>query len=50
MYLTNREHSEVVCKAHGEYFSEIRPASCLVIVKGLILPELLVEMECDAEI
>lgn len=48
MYLIDINDSDKVCKAHSEYFSEIRPASTLVIVKALILPEILVEIECDA--
>jgi len=34
-------------KAHGEYFSEIRPACTFVEVKGFIDPEWLVETEAD---
>lgn len=48
MYVTSIVQAESVCKAHGEFFKDIRPASTLVEVKGLIAPELLVEIECDA--
>lgn len=34
-------------KAHGEYFSEIRPACTFVEVKGFINQEWLVEIEAD---
>lgn len=37
-------------KAHGEIFSEIRPASTFVEVKGLIESDWLVELEMDAVI
>jgi enamine deaminase RidA (YjgF/YER057c/UK114 family) len=37
-------------KAHGEYFTEIRPVSTLVEVNRLIMPELLIEIEADAVI
>ena len=38
---------EVAARAHGEYFSEIRPACTFVEVKGFIDPLWLVEMEAD---
>ena len=34
-------------RAHGEYFSDIRPASTFVEVKGLIRADWLVELEAD---
>jgi len=34
-------------KAHGEYFSEIRPASTFVEVKGFIKDDWLIETEAD---
>ncbi|MCD4784475.1 MAG: RidA family protein [Candidatus Eremiobacteraeota bacterium] len=34
-------------RAHGEFFSEIRPACTFVEVKGFIDPEWLVEIEAD---
>ncbi len=39
---------EEAAKAHGEFFSEIRPACTFVEVKGFIKSEWLVEVEADA--
>jgi enamine deaminase RidA (YjgF/YER057c/UK114 family) len=41
---------EAITKAHGELFGEIRPAASLIEVSGFVLPEMLVEIEVDAEI
>jgi enamine deaminase RidA (YjgF/YER057c/UK114 family) len=47
-YLVDAAHAEGTARAHGEVFSEIRPASAFVVVKGLLDPRWLVEIEADA--
>jgi enamine deaminase RidA (YjgF/YER057c/UK114 family) len=48
IYIVHLEQWEVVARAHGEYFSQIRPANTLVQVSGLVGDGYLVEMEADA--
>lgn len=48
MYLTRIEDAAAVTAVHGELFREIRPASTLVQVAGLIDPSLLIEIEAEA--
>lgn len=48
MFVVHEQDWEAVAKAHGEFFREIRPVSTLVLVKGLIDPKMLVEIEVDA--
>lgn len=48
MYVIDRADADAVARVHGEVFGDIRPASTLVVVTGLIEPELLVEIEAEA--
>jgi enamine deaminase RidA (YjgF/YER057c/UK114 family) len=48
MFVTNIDHWQQIGRAHGEFFSRIRPATTMVEVKRLITPDALVEIEADA--
>ena len=48
VFVTNIDDWENIGRAHGEVFRDIRPASTMVEVKGLIDPEMLVEIEAEA--
>ena len=50
IYVTDITQWERVGRAHGAVFGSIRPASTMVEVKGLVSPEILVEIEADAVI
>jgi enamine deaminase RidA (YjgF/YER057c/UK114 family) len=47
LYLRNISEWEKAGRAHGEIFSDIRPACTFVEIKNLINDEWLVEMEAD---
>jgi enamine deaminase RidA (YjgF/YER057c/UK114 family) len=50
MYVTDIGDAELVGRAHREVFGEVRPASTMVQVSGLIRPEIRVEIEAYAVI
>lgn len=48
MFVTDISKLEEIGRAHGEFFRTIKPAASMIEVKGLISPELLVEIEVTA--
>jgi enamine deaminase RidA (YjgF/YER057c/UK114 family) len=48
MYVVDPADADTVARVHGEVFRDIRPASTLVVVRGLIEPQMLVEIEAEA--
>jgi enamine deaminase RidA (YjgF/YER057c/UK114 family) len=47
-FLVDAGDWEAVGRAHGEVFGEVRPASTMVVVAGLLDPRWRVEIEADA--
>ena len=47
MYITDASDQEEVGRAHGEYFGDVKPAATMVVVKGLVRDDWLVEIEAD---
>jgi enamine deaminase RidA (YjgF/YER057c/UK114 family) len=50
IFVTDISQWESIGKAHAEYFRDIRPATTMVEISRLIVPEMLVEIEVDAVI
>jgi enamine deaminase RidA (YjgF/YER057c/UK114 family) len=48
MFVTDITRWEEIARVHGEFFGDIRPASTMVEVRGLIDPEMLIEIEAEA--
>jgi enamine deaminase RidA (YjgF/YER057c/UK114 family) len=47
-YVVRAEVADAVGAVHGEVFGDVRPASTMVVVAGLLDPRWLVEVELDA--
>jgi len=50
MFVTDISRWEEYGRAHGEYFRQIMPATTMVEVSKLIDPDMLIEIEADAEL
>ncbi|WP_323675945.1 RidA family protein [Halorubellus sp. PRR65] len=48
MYVTDVDDWEAIGRAHAEAFDDVRPATTMVEVSGLVDPEMCVEMEAIA--
>ena len=48
MFITDGAVAGPVGEAHGEVFSEIRPAATMVVIAGLLDPRWKIEMELEA--
>ncbi|MGI8416379.1 MAG: Rid family hydrolase [Nakamurella sp.] len=47
-YLVDAAHADAAGRAHREVFGDIRPASSMIVVAGLLDPRWLLEFELDA--
>lgn len=50
MFVTDISRWEEYGRAHGEFFARIMPATTMVEVSKLIDPQMLIEIEADAEL
>jgi enamine deaminase RidA (YjgF/YER057c/UK114 family) len=50
MFVTDISRWEEYGKAHGEFFASIMPCTTMVEVSRLIDPQMLIEIEADAEL
>jgi enamine deaminase RidA (YjgF/YER057c/UK114 family) len=48
MYVVSADVADAVGAAHGEVFGDVRPASTMVVIAGLLDPRWVVEVEADA--
>jgi enamine deaminase RidA (YjgF/YER057c/UK114 family) len=48
MFVTDASYADAVGRAHGAVFGEVRPASTMVVIAGLLDPRWKVEIEADA--
>ena len=50
IYLTDASYQGEVARAHAEYLGHVRPAATMVVVKGLVRDDWLVEIEAEGVI
>lgn len=50
VFVTDEGDWEAIGRAHGEVFGDVRPASAMLVVAGLLDPAWKVEIEADAVI
>ena len=50
MFVTDISRWQEYGRAHGEFFKDIRPATAMIEVAKLISPQMMVEIEADAEL
>lgn len=48
LFVTNMANWEAIGRVHGQFFGTIRPACSMIEVKGLISPDMLLEIEAEA--
>ena len=48
MFITDPSYADAVGRAHGAVFGELRPASTMVVIVGMLDPRWKVEIEADA--
>ncbi|MBQ6642445.1 MAG: RidA family protein [Saccharopolyspora sp.] len=48
LFATDMAHFDRIGAVHREFFADVLPASTIVQVERLVLPELLIEVEADA--
>lgn len=48
LFVTNIGDWEIIGRAHGQFFGEIRPACSMIQVSGLVSPDMLLEIEAEA--
>ena len=49
-FVTDAAYFDAVLKVQGEVFGAIRPAATMMVVTGLLKPEMKVEIEADARV
>jgi enamine deaminase RidA (YjgF/YER057c/UK114 family) len=48
MYVVAAEHCDAAGRAHHAVFADVRPVATMLVVAGLIHPDMLVEIEVEA--